>query len=126
MTERRDENNIRIVRIDNYRADVTRIFQADIFPCQASVERLVYAVAIGNIPAYASFACASVDDIGIGRRYGDAADRGDALMIKNRLPGNSGVRCFPDAAPDRSEIIHIGIVRNARRRESSSGSKRSD
>ena len=77
MAQCRHEYDIRIFRIDDDRADVAGISQANVSPGASAVDRLVDAVAVGNIAANACFARADVDDVVVARRYRDRADRGD-------------------------------------------------
>src|SRR6059036_1518092 len=107
-----DEGDVGIRGMDDDFADLTRVFQADIFPGFAAVVRTVNAVAEGNVAANASFAGADVNDIGI--RFGDcdAADGGGGLLVEKRIPGNAAVRGFPNAAGNRAKIIGIRLARH--------------
>ena len=53
MTERRDKNDVRIFRMHDERADVARIFQADVLPILAAIDRLINAVAVSDVAAQA-------------------------------------------------------------------------
>src|ERR1700733_4128323 len=55
---------------------------------------------------------ADVDDVGIGRRYGDGSDGADGdALVGDRKPGAAAVFCLPDAAADRTEIEGVGLIR---------------
>ncbi len=64
MTERRNVNQIRIARMDEYRADLLCVAQAKVFPGFAAVNRLIHAVAGGKIRTLKSFTAADVDRVG--------------------------------------------------------------
>ncbi len=126
VAESRDEDDVGVVRINDDRADVPRIRQPDIRPRLSRIERLIYAVAIGNIAADASFAGARINYIRVGFGNGDAANRGDGFIIENRKPGESAVRGLPNAASYGSKIKNAGISGNADGRERPSPAKRPD
>src|SRR4029079_3436094 len=64
MTERSDVNEIRIARIDEDRADLLGVAQAEMLPRLATVSRFVHAVAGGEIRTLKSFAAADVERVG--------------------------------------------------------------
>ena len=74
MTKGRDQNDVGIFRIDDHRADLPGVFQADVLPGLARVQRLIHAGAVGDIAAHRVFARADVNDVVIGRRHCDRAD----------------------------------------------------
>ena len=122
----RDEYDVGVVRINDDRADVPRIRQAYIRPRLSRIERFVYAVAVGNIAADASFARARINYVRVGFGNGDASNRGDRFIIENRKPRESAVRGLPNAASYSSKIKNAGISGNADGRERSSAAKRPD
>jgi hypothetical protein len=113
VAERGDEDDVGVCGVDDDVADVAGIFESDVAPGFAGVGGFVDAIAERNIAADAGFTGAGVEYVGIGVRYGNAADGGDALLVKEGIPGEPAVRCFPDAAADRAEIIGIGLAGHA-------------
>src|SRR5258708_2193423 len=107
MAESGDEGDVWVRRMNNDFADVPGVLQPDIGPGLAGVIRTIDAVAEGDISADTRFAGASIDDVGIGIRHRDAADRGCTLLFKERIPGDAAVGRFPDAAGDGAEVIGI-------------------
>ncbi len=127
MPERRDKNDVRILRMHDDRADVAAVFQADIPPIAAAIDGLINAVAIGDIAAERGLAGAGVDRVVIARRDRDRADRRRGmLLVEHRLPVGAAVGRFPHAACDRAEIISVRLTRDAFDRDRASAAERSD
>src|SRR5207245_2254853 len=95
VAESRNENDVRIRGVNNERADVARIFQADVGPRFAGVGGFINAVAERNVAADAGFAGADVNDIGIGIGNVNGADGRDGLLIEERIPTVAAVSGFP-------------------------------
>src|SRR5581483_8141692 len=126
VAEGRDEDDVGIARVHDDAGDVARVVEADVRPGLTGVHGFIHPVAEGDVAANAGFAGADVDDVGIGRRHGNAADGRDRLLIEERNPGDAGVGGFPDAAGDRAEIIRVGIAGNAGDREDATATEWSD
>ena len=45
------ENDVRIIRMDDERADMASIFQADVVPIAAAIDGLINAIAVGDVAA---------------------------------------------------------------------------
>ena len=73
-----------------------------------------------------SFAAADVNDLRIGGRDHDRADRSGGLLIEDRLPGASIVGGLPDAAVHRADVEHVRLARDTAQRTSTSAAKRAD
>ena len=114
MAERRDKDDIGIPRVNDDFANRARIFQADVLPGFSGVQRLPDAVALRNVAANAGFAGAHIDDVRIGHRDRDTADRGRSIFVKDRRPGVCAVDGFPYAAAGRSEVVGGGVAGNSR------------
>src|SRR6266404_722198 len=114
MAERRDVDGARIMRVDDDAADVPGIFQTHVLPGLTAVQRAINAVAPGRTLAIVWLAGSDPDDVGIGRRYADVADRGRSLFIKDRLEGRAGVSSFPHAAGCRSNVESGSVAFNDR------------
>ena len=126
MAECRDQHDIRIVRIDDHRPDLTRVLEAEMAPGLAAIDRPVHPIAIGHVAARCSLAGADVDDVVIGGRDGDGADGADRGVIGQRLPGVSAIGRLPHPARHRSEIKGAGIAGYAGDREGASTAVRTD
>ena len=126
MTERGDKDNIRIARIHDHSANRARILQANALPGLTSVQRFPHAVALRDVSANASFTGPHVDDIGIGHRNRDTADRRRSILVKNSGPGIRAVGRFPHAATGRAEIVGGRIAGNSGCRKRAAAAKRAD
>ena len=77
----------------------------DMAPRTTAISRLVDAIAVGDIDADGGFAHASVDDVGVGFRQRQRADRGGVeVAVRDILPILPGVFGFPDAAGAGAEV----------------------
>ena len=90
------------------------------------VGRFVHAVADCEVGADDSRAGADVDDVGIGRRDGDGADRAGGLVIEQRRPGGTVVGGAPDAAVVEADVEDVGLAGHAGKRAGASGARRPD
>src|SRR6185369_1660443 len=81
-----DEEAVRIVRIDGDHRDLLAVAQSEVRPGFAGIGRFVHAVAGGEVGTLQAFAAADVNDVGIGRRDGDGADRAGWLFVEDRRP----------------------------------------
>ena len=107
-----DEDDIRVVRIHSDARDVARVFKMDVRPGFTGVHGLPHSIAIGDIAADAGFAGADINHVGIVGRDGDCADGADVSGVRQWRPVLAGVRCLPNAAGHRTEIINVGIARH--------------
>jgi hypothetical protein len=111
MTQRRDKEPVRIARVDDDLRDLLRVAKAVVRPGLAAVVRAVDAVARGEVRALISLAAAYIDDVRIGRRDRDRADRARRLIVEDRHPGSAVVGRLPHAAvveADEEGIRTIG------------------
>ena len=74
VPESGDKCDIRILGINDDRADVLGVPQANVLPGFAAIDRLVYAVAIRHIAANAGLTRTHVNDVVVGIGYRDRAD----------------------------------------------------
>jgi hypothetical protein len=74
--------------------DLLRVAQAEVRPVCAGVRRLVDAVADGQVGPRQAFAAADVDDVRIGRRHGDPADRAGWLIVEDSASTSGRRRWF--------------------------------
>src|SRR5260370_7676900 len=113
MTFDGNEHAIRIFGIDEGCGGLVGRAEAEVLRGPSGISRFVDAVAGAEVRALQPFAAAYVDDVGIGRRNGDGADRARVLIVEDRLPGVARVRGLPYAAVDRGHVENIGLVRHA-------------
>ena len=104
VAEHRGEGDVGILRVDDHGPDLAFLLP-DVRPGLAGVGRLVDAVARGHVAADVGLARADVDDVRVGRRHGDRADRRDRLVVEDRLPGEAAVARLPDAARGRGGVV---------------------
>jgi len=126
MAERRDEHAIRVPRIDDQRADLPRIAQPEMRPGPAGVGGLVDAVADRQIRTLKSFAAADVDDVRIGRRDRDGANRLRRLPVEDRCPRPAVIVRFPDTAVVDADVEDVRLLRHSGRADRPSATERSD
>ena len=126
MAEHRDEEPVRILRIDVDLRDHLALAQTEMRPRLAGVGRLVHAVARREIGANDARARADVDDVRIGRRDGDRADRSGRLLVEQRLPVRAVVGRAPHAAVVEADVDDVRLARHAGHRARAAGARRSD
>src|ERR1700687_285685 len=106
-------NDARILRIDHNPADLARVLQADVIPRCAAVGGFVDAVAGRDVRTNVGLAGSGINGFRLGGSHGKRADRAHRLAIKNRLPDNSGIVCFPYPAIDRAKIKSCRVAPHA-------------
>ena len=127
MTERGDEDDVGVLRDRRARVPICRVLSRPMCVQRLSgVGGLVHPVAVRDLRSHVGLAGADVDDVGIGRRDANRADRGDRLRVEDRDPGAAGVRRLPDAAADRSEVERVRLSRHAADAVDASAAKRPD
>src|SRR5437016_6124188 len=72
------------------------------------------------------FAAAHINDLRIGNRHCDSADRTGRLIVKNRLPCSPIIDRFEDAAIDLRHVKNIWLGGNAGDCTSPTAAERSD
>src|ERR1700756_5512313 len=120
MAEDAYDDHVRIFGVDDDRADVFRIFEADVGPGGAGIGGFVDAIAGGLL------AGADVDDLGIRGSDGDSADGGDVLRVENREPNLTCVGGFPDAAAGSGHVVGGWVAGDAGYAGDASGAVRAD
>ncbi len=123
MPQSRDVHNSCISRVHYYAADLLGIAQPDVAPGLAAVGCLVNTISRGQVRANVRFAGTRVDNLRIGRSYGQRTDRSHVLTVKNRFPQHPGVGGLPDAAIHRAEIKRRRVAGNAGNRHGTSSTK---
>src|SRR5207237_7211145 len=113
VAERRDEEAIGIARVDVNHRDHLRVAQPEMSPCPPRVGRLVDTVADGEIGPNDAGAGPDVDDVAIGGRDGNGANRSGRLIVEDRLPRRTVVGGAPYAAVVEPDIEHVRLAGHA-------------
>ena len=108
-----NENPVRVLGVHHNAADVLGIFQPQVLPAFSSVDGAVNAIAEKG--ARGKFAVGlsgpDIQDIRIGGRQGNVADRKRAFIFKYRFPGNAAIGGFEHAAHRSAGVDDIGVSR---------------
>ena len=112
VTEDRGEQPVGVARIDDDHRDLLPIAQAEVRPRLAGVGRFVDAVAHRQIRPRQPLAAADVDDVRVGRRDGDRANRAGRLIVEDRRPRAAEVVGLPDAAVHGGHVEDVGLARH--------------
>ena len=113
MPEHGDEQPVGVGRVDVDLRDHLRVVKAKVRPRLARVSRLVHAVARRQVGANDSGARADVDDVRVGRRHGNRANRAAAGRVEDRLPVRAVVGRAPHAAVVEADVRHVRLTRHA-------------
>ena len=101
-SDRAREHDVGVGRVDEDAADAPGVVEAHVAPRLAGVGRLVDAVAddvaVANRPRFPG---AGPDDVGIGRRDGERANRGDRQAVGHRGPAECRRRSSSRRRPTR-------------------------
>ena len=123
IAECRHMHHVDIRRIDDHPRDLLRRAQAHVLPRAAAVGALEDAVAPRRRLPVVVLAGAGPDQIGVGRRNRDVADRRRALVVEHRREAHAAVGGLVDAAGGgrhveggRIAFEHGEVVDPARRR----------
>src|SRR5439155_25758411 len=108
-----DEDAVGVLGIDEDRRDLLAVAQAQVFPRLAAVGRFVDAIADGQVGALEALAAADVEDVGVGRRYGQGADGAGGLVVEDGVPGAAGVGGLPDTAVVDADVEDVGLAGDA-------------
>ncbi len=126
MSQRCDENNVGIPRIDDHLADGSRIFQPDVLPGFSGVHRLPNAVALRNVPANAGLARTHVNRVRFGLGHGQATDRRRSVFFEDWRPGCRAIGRLPYTTARRAKVVGRRIARNTCCRQRPTATKRPD
>ena len=127
MPDRGDEDNVRVIRVHDERADMAGVFQSDVVPIAPAVDGFIDAIAVGDVAAQAGLAGARVDGVMIARRDGERSDRGSGvLLVEQRLPIGAAICRFPDSTSHATEVIGVRLARYSLDRDRPAAAMRSD
>ena len=113
VADRGHQHDVGVGRVDDQGPDLAGILQADAGPGLAAVDRLVDAVAPGDVAAQGALAGADVEDVMVRRCDRDGADREVGLLVEDRRPAGSGIDRLPNPARRRAEIEQARLARHA-------------
>ena len=97
MTRSGHINDIRIVGVDQDPGDGEGLFQSHMGPGFTSVGGFPYSATRIGRTKDVGFSGANPYDVRVGRRDGQVANGGGALVFENRIEGNSLIDTFPDS-----------------------------
>ena len=126
VAKRRDEDDIRILRIDNDSPNLSSALESDVLPGLAGVDGFVHAVAELNRISHVGFARANVNHIRIRRRHTNGANRGRRRRVENGIPCATCVHRLPNAATNRAEIKSLRLAHDATNRVDAARAKRAN
>ena len=126
MAEHRHEQPIRVGGIDHHVGDHLAVAQPEMRPRRAGVGGLVHAVAGGQVGADDAAAAPDIDDVRVGRRHGDRADRAGGLVVEDRHPVGAVVGGAPHAAVVEADVEHVGLAGHAVEGARAPGAGRTD
>src|SRR5512133_928319 len=92
-------------------------------PGFSGICRFVNSISHREIRPLQSLAAGDVNNIRIGWRYGNRANRLGRLIVENRIPSSPIVVRLPYAPVHRADVEHIRLTRNARNRAGASSAE---
>ena len=95
-------------------------------PALAAICGFVDAIARREVGPPQSLAAAHINDIWIGGRKGQRADRARRLAVENRIPRSSEVISLPNPAVVRRHEEDVGLIGNSGDGDRASGTERSN
>ena len=104
-----DVSDIWIYRMQNHAMDFLGFFEPQKFPAIAAINAFINSIPNANAVAGIALAGSDPNDAGIGLKNRYRANRRGGLIVKNRLPGDSAIGGFPDAASRCANINDIRI-----------------
>src|SRR5882724_11422981 len=126
VTQRRYENHILVSGVDNQCADLPRIFQPDVLPGFAAIDRFEHPGPVRRVAADRRLARSDINHVVIRWRDCDCADRRNGCFIEKRSPICAAVSRLPNSAGDRAEIIRVRFADYTFDGERAATAKRTD
>ncbi len=114
VPQRRDIYEIGVGRVDRDAGNASRVLEAHVCPRLPAIHRLEDAVADGDVAPDERLAGANPDDVRLGWSDRDCANRGDFLVVEQRLPVQARVRRLEQAARGCARINDGRISCDAR------------
>ena len=127
VADRRDERDVRVLRVHLHLADLADVLQPGELPRSARVRGPVHAAPEDHIRPDCLAARPDVDDVRVGIGDVDCANRsGRHLAVGDRRPRDAVVPGLPDAAAGRAHVEHAGLRAHAGRRRRAAAAVRPD
>ena len=126
VTKRADQHGVRILSVDENRADMPRRGQPGVLPVRSAVGGSVQAVASRDVVARLGMTAAGIKHVRLRWRDSNCTDRRRGESVRHRLPGRACVAGLPHAATGRTEVERIGLIRNAGRHRAPTGAERAE
>jgi hypothetical protein len=121
MPGNRDEEPVGVARINSHLRNLLAVAQAKVGPGFAAIGGLVDAVADREVRTMEPFAAADVNNLRVGRRNANRADRSGGRW-SDRPPGGAIVGRLPDASADYL-LQNEPLAGNSSQRASASAAK---
>src|SRR6266545_655574 len=126
MAEDRHEDAAGFLRIDENRPDLLAVGKPHVFPGLPAVQRLVDAVAHGEIRPLEALAASDIENLGIRGGDGERANRARLLPVKERRPDAAVIGRLPDASVVDADVEDIRPARHTRRPDRAPAPERPD
>ena len=127
VADRRDERDVRVLRVHLHLADLADVLQPGELPRSARVRGPVHAAPEDHVRPDCLAARPDVDDVRVGIGDVDCANRsGRHLAVGDRRPRDAVVPGLPDAAAGRAHVEHAGLRAHAGRRRRAAAAVRPD
>ena len=98
MPERGDKDDVGVFRMDGDAPDMVGVGEPQVGPGRACVGRFEHADSGERTPGQQVLPGAHVEDIRIGGRHSEVADRPGRLVVEDRRPGHAVIDGLPDRA----------------------------
>ena len=126
VAQHRDEDAVGVARVHQDGGDLLCVSQVQVPPALAAVGGFEDAVADRKVGPLQALPAAHVNDLGVGGRHRDAADRPGGLVVEDRPPGQAIVVGLPDSAVIHADVEDVRLTGNARRAHRAPGAERAD
>src|ERR1041384_2321080 len=107
------EDDVRVGGVDHDPRDAAGVLEAHEGPVLPGVGGLVDPPAHRDVAPDPRLAGAGPDDVGVGRGRRERADRGDRLVVEDRLPVDAAVAALPDPARCGAGVVGERIADDA-------------
>ncbi len=113
VAERRHEHHVRVTRVDDDAPDPPDLLEPHVSPRLAAVRRAVDPVADRDVRADERLPGSGPEDVGVGGRERERADRHGILVVEDRAPGHAAVLALEHPARGAADVVDVGVPRLA-------------